>query len=267
MANAGGMASGTGQSAVNHANPALHNASQPAALATRAPAAPNAQPTIEWSVQTTRPAPSPLLTPASTPSASAGTFDASPWLVPGGTERLAAELPAVLKGGAAPQAQSVMVAAEGVGDAVVDPSMSSSNGARSTGGTARVAAPPTLAPNVLSTAPEIPVMPSERPITRLHARVSDGKRVMDVGVARESDGYAVEVRAPRDFVAEIREMEGDIDAALRDDGGDGLASFDASAEDEHPASASESDHVEVRPTETDETQPSSDPRRMLDRRV
>jgi hypothetical protein len=108
-------------------------------------------------------------------------------------------------------------------------------------------------------------MPGEKPITRLNARVSDGKRVLDVGVSRESDGYAVEVRAPRDFVADIREMEGDIDAALRDDGGDGLASFDASSEDEYAAPEAES--REAPSVVADESEPSSDPRRMLDRRV
>tara|TARA_B100001093_G_scaffold473540_1_gene497534 strand:+ start:123 stop:458 length:336 start_codon:yes stop_codon:yes gene_type:complete len=111
-------------------------------------------------------------------------------------------------------------------------------------------------------------MLNEKPLTRLQARVSDGERVLDVGVARESDGYAVEVRAPRDFVAEIREMEGDIDAALRDDGGDGLASFDASAEDEY--AAPEPDPIEAPRSGVDEpqsSQPSSDPRRILDRRV
>lgn len=265
--NTGGMGSATGPSALHQASTPQQSAPQQAVLAARASGASNAQPTIEWSVQTTRPAPSPLLTPASTPSASSGTFDASPWLAPGGTERPPAELPAVLKGGTAPQTQPVVVTTDGGGDAVVDPSMSSSSSARSTSGTARVAAPPTLAPNGLATAPEVPVMPGERPLTRLHARVSDGKRVLDVGVARESDGYAVEVRAPRDFVAEIREMEGDIDAALRDDGGDGLASFDASAEDEHPTSASESEPADMRASTSDDPQPSSDPRRMLDRRV
>jgi hypothetical protein len=174
-------------------------------------------------------------------------------------------MPAI-KPGPSTLAQTVALGAEGGLDVPADSGLLSSQAnSRSVGAAARVAQPQALAPNVLATAPEVPVMLNEKPITRLHARVSDGKRVLDVGVARESDGYAVEVRAPRDFVAEIREMEGDIDAALRDDGGDGLASFDASSEDEY--AAPESEHVDVRRADVDDPQPSSDPRRILDRRV
>jgi hypothetical protein len=90
--------------------------------------------------------------------------------------------------------------------------------------------------------------------------------VLEMGVSREADGYAVEVRAARDFVAEIQEMEGDIDAALREDGGEGLASFDASAEDEYDSA--EADLVESGATAEEESGSSPepvDPRRMLDR--
>ena len=83
-----------------------------------------------------------------------------------------------------------------------------------------------------ASAPEAPVTVSDRPLSRVDLRVQDGDRSMRLGVAREAEGYAVEVRAPRDVVAEIRDLEADVDAALREDGGEGLASFDASAEDE-----------------------------------
>ena len=109
-------------------------------------------------------------------------------------------------------------------------------------------------------------MPNERPLTRVDVRVSDGERVLEMGVSREADGYAVEVRAARDFVAEIQELEGEIDAALREDGGEGLASFDASAEDEYDSG--DADLVESGASAEEEARAEPtpvDPRRMLDR--
>jgi hypothetical protein len=103
----------------------------------------------------------------------------------------------------------------------------------------------------------------------VNARFRDGARVVELGVARESDGIAVEVRAPRDFVAEIREMEGDIDAALRENGGEGLSSFDASAKDEYDTDP-EGDSREAggpAAAESVEAAPVTDPNRLLDRRV
>jgi hypothetical protein len=262
VAEAAGMSAFSSPGSTPATAAALASATQPAATS----AGPG--PSVEWSAQTVRPT-QPLMTPAQAPAltaASAGTFDTAPWLMaPNAGEGSLGEPAAALK--ATPTMPSgPVVAAEGVVDVSAESSMArATEGARSPAAAARTVQARALAPNVLATAPEVPVMPGEKPITRLNARVSDGKRVLDVGVSRESDGYAVEVRAPRDFVADIREMEGDIDAALRDDGGDGLASFDASSEDEYAAPEAES--REAPSVVADESEPSSDPSRMLDRRV
>ncbi len=261
----GTVAESAGMAALS-SSPSKAAALAPAALSSAANAP--SGPSVEWSVETVRPA-TPLMTPAQGPAAtasSAGTFDTAPWLMsPNVGEGSGAQPPTVHKLGPSLPAGTV-VPSEAVVEASVESTVAQvSEGARSPAAAARGVQARALAPNVLATAPEVPVMPNEKPITRLNARVSDGRRVLDVGVSRESDGYAVEVRAPRDFVAEIREMEGDIDAALRDDGGDGLASFDASAEDEYSAPDGES--LEASPVAVDDAEPSSDPRRMLDRRV
>ena len=111
-------------------------------------------------------------------------------------------------------------------------------------------------------------MTSERPLSRVDLRVVDGDRVLRLGVAREAEGYAVEVRAPRDVVAEIRDLEADVDAALREDGEDGLASFDATAEDEafDGADLLEAEAVAEVDSPADAS-PAVDPHRLLDRRA
>jgi hypothetical protein len=103
----------------------------------------------------------------------------------------------------------------------------------------------------------------------VNARFRDWARIVELGVARESDGIAVEVRAPRDFVAEIREMEGDIDAALRENGGEGLSSFDASAKDDYEPEPDGDSHEAASSSSADTTTdpPLIDPNRLLDRHV
>ena len=116
--------------------------------------------------------------------------------------------------------------------------------------------------------PEAPVTLSERPLSRVDLRVADGDRVLRLGVAREAEGYAVEVRAPRDVVAEIRDLEADVEAALREDGEDGLASFDASAEDEaFDGPELFEGEAEADVASTADTSPAVDPHRLLDRRA
>jgi hypothetical protein len=61
--------------------------------------------------------------------------------------------------------------------------------------------------------------------------VRDGDHDLRIAVQRDANGYAVEMRAPREVVPELRSLEGQIDHALQDDSGGGLASFDAQAED------------------------------------
>jgi hypothetical protein len=91
---------------------------------------------------------------------------------------------------------------------------------------------------------------------------------MRLGVVREADGYAVEVRAPRDVVAEIRDLEADVDAALREDGDDGLASFDTFVEDDSLDGLDffEED-TEAETVDASQNEVVSDPTRLLDRRV
>jgi hypothetical protein len=224
-----------------------------------------------------------LMMPKSAPS---GTFDAVPWL------SLDRESPEVVTGDVGLERRSSAGVARSL---TSSPSGPASNSLSSTGVTSGSVlggsdslglggvesarpttsqalpsrAPVPLAPNLNATAPEAPVLPYERPITRVNARFRDGARIVELGVARESDGIAVEVRAPRDFVAEIREMEGDIDAALRENGGEGLSSFDASAKDDYESELDGDSHEAASSSSADTTTdpPLIDPNRLLDRHV
>ena len=266
-------------SAERPAQPARTVASTPAP----APAAP--QPSMEWTAHTITRSVAPRPAPVSArpaPAPTGGTFDAAPWLVaddldasaPKPTTPASAEpepsspptRPLQVSRSAPMMLSRAVASAEvlvdaGDADVVSAQNTDITRPAMSAVRSVRTAAP--LSPALQATAPEVPVMPHERSLTRVDVRVSDGDRVLEVGVTRESEGYAVEVRAPRDFVAEIQDMEGDIDAALREDGGEGLASFDASAEDEYEARDSDLSESEA-PVQADAT-PAADPRRILDR--
>ena len=64
----------------------------------------------------------------------------------------------------------------------------------------------------------------------MELKVSDGDHSFRLSVAREADGLNVELKAPREIVADLRALEPDVEAALAEDGYD-LASFDAHEED------------------------------------
>lgn len=70
----------------------------------------------------------------------------------------------------------------------------------------------------------------------MELKVSDGDRSFRLSVAREADGLNVELKAPREIVADLRALEPDVEAALAEDGYD-LASFDAHAEDSQSEAA------------------------------
>jgi hypothetical protein len=80
--------------------------------------------------------------------------------------------------------------------------------------------------------PRVRFQPPPAPVpTRVEVTVKDGDHDLRIAVQRDANGYAVELRAPREVVPELRSLEGQIDHALQDDSGGGLASFDAQAED------------------------------------
>lgn len=64
----------------------------------------------------------------------------------------------------------------------------------------------------------------------MELKVSDGDHSFRLSIAREADGLNVELKAPREIVADLRALEPDVEAALAEDGYD-LASFDAHADD------------------------------------
>lgn len=228
----------------------------------------------------------PHSTPVAAQSASSGTFDAAPWLAPdpsasapGEVETVRSSSDRVETGSTArptsglrtgplllnPSSIAVDVPVEaGDAEAISSRGTDITRPAMSSLRSVRVASP--ASPNLMATAPEVPVMPGERSITRVDVRVSDGERVLELGVSRETDGYAVEVRAARDFVADIQDLEGDIDAALREDGGEGLASFDATSEDEYESAGSELEEATGADRgDSPVDRPVSDPNRILDR--
>lgn len=67
-------------------------------------------------------------------------------------------------------------------------------------------------------------------LTRIELEVEEGDHALKVTLAREADGLAVEVRGPREVVAELRALRPEIDAALAEEGFD-LTAYDA---DEDP---------------------------------
>jgi hypothetical protein len=64
----------------------------------------------------------------------------------------------------------------------------------------------------------------------MELKVSDGEHSFRLSIAREADGLNVELKAPREIVADLRALEPDVEAALAEDGYE-LASFDAHADD------------------------------------
>ncbi len=66
-------------------------------------------------------------------------------------------------------------------------------------------------------------------LDHLELRVDDGEQSFRLSVAREADGLNVEVKAPREVVADLRALEPEIEAALAEEGFE-LAHFDAQTE-------------------------------------
>lgn len=167
---------------------------------------------------------------ASAKPAQASTFSATPWLNGGGDAeappslRVAAALAANVsdRAGGLPQAAGPVLA--GDTSVVVD-----SPTARPSSSTLPIAKAMT-APTVEQRGVRAFVVPAPVP-TRLEVKVRDGDQHLRISVHREADGYAVELRAPRDVVSQLQAMEPEIDNALRHDDSGGLASFDAQAED------------------------------------
>ncbi len=182
-----------------------------------------------------RGSPSPAAGARSAPSApakpaQASTFSATPWLNGGGDAeatpslRVAAAVASTVsdRAGGLPQGTAPVLA--GDTSAVVD--SPTSRPSSSTLPIAKAMTAPTVEPRGVRAF----VVPAPVP-TRLEVKVRDGDQHLRISVHREADGYAVELRAPRDVVSQLQAMEPEIDNALRHDDSGGLASFDAQAED------------------------------------
>ncbi len=61
---------------------------------------------------------------------------------------------------------------------------------------------------------------------KIEVDIQDGEHALKVTLAQEADGLVVEVRSPREAVAQLRALEPEVDAALADSGYD-LDSYDA----------------------------------------
>ena len=239
-------------------------------------------PSPSMQVTYTPPRPAPVAPGvASHTGVSSGTFDATPWMQadvsptpsalqspptttsvePGPTTPTRS--PATL-----PTQPGSMQAVDAVFTDIPDaaPADISSSESVRTPAAARASASTLTLPSVSSTAPELPASAVDgRLPERLEVRVRDGEHGLRLGVAREVDGLAVEVRAPRDLVAELRALEPEIDAAVRDDEGRGLASFDATAEDD-AGERTDEDDISRPESDAPDTAP-RDPTRLLDARV
>ncbi len=224
---------------------------------------------VRWTAKAATPGP--VTTNLRAPQPSARTFDDSPWLFL--DDAVQDEAPP--SSATRPQLAARPVPATAAGMVRAGPVPSSlaevpteGTTARNAGGVApRGTVVAQALPQPSQSAPESAFWVPERPIERLDVRVGEGRRALQVGITRDTDGYAVEVRSHRDFVAEIQHLEGDIDASLRENGGDGLASFDASADDGAYDSADEDGVAEFdAPASSDEVV-KVDPRRLLDRRA
>jgi hypothetical protein len=68
---------------------------------------------------------------------------------------------------------------------------------------------------------------------RLELRIDEGGQGIRVAVTKEeAGGYAVELRSPRELVPELRALRSELETALGGEDEQGLASFDASADDQ-----------------------------------
>lgn len=68
---------------------------------------------------------------------------------------------------------------------------------------------------------------------RLELRIEEGGQGIRVAVTKdEAGGYAVELRSPRELVPELRALRSELEAALGGEDEQGLASFDARADDQ-----------------------------------
>lgn len=71
----------------------------------------------------------------------------------------------------------------------------------------------------------------------MELKVTDGEHSFRLSIAREADGLNVELKAPREIVADLRALEPEVEAALAEDGYE-LASFDAQTDDSHSEGSS-----------------------------
>lgn len=186
--------------------------------------------------------------PSSPPASAASTFGAAPWLVDLAPEAVAPPS----SSGRGPAAQPAPVALPVRGPAAVPEGAVLGRGAAlaptaaAEGALLGPEAPladarPTSAPAVTASVlsaepavvePRVRFQPPPAPVpTRVEVTVRDGDHDLRIAVQRDANGYAVEMRAPREVVPELRSLEGQIDHALQDESGGGLASFDAQAED------------------------------------
>jgi hypothetical protein len=85
-------------------------------------------------------------------------------------------------------------------------------------------------------------------LTRVELEVDEGDHALKVTLAREADGLAVEVRGPREVVAELRALRPEVDAALADEGFD-LTAYDA---DEDPDAGARDSNDEDDPAAGDD---------------
>lgn len=97
-------------------------------------------------------------------------------------------------------------------------------GGRSPGAEARPGGPARAAPELSAPVPE-----------RLELKLDEGGQSIRVAVTKETaGGYGVELRGPRELVPELRALRSELETALGGDEEQGLASFDASADDHPP---------------------------------
>jgi hypothetical protein len=196
--------------------------------------------------------------PAAAPPAAAA--------APGGVEAQAVEPFA-----SSPTEPEAAPRADGAGQSLRSPSGPAAPGPEA----ARPAAPGPESP-----ARPLPERPAELP-ARLEVVVRDSAGDIRVAVTREDSGYGVEMRAPRELVPELRALRPALESALSGEGDaeQGLASFDASADDlprdEQGEAADERGAApgqdplppSRRPRTPAPPRPAPNPARLLDRRA
>ena len=264
----------SGKAPAPQARPVLAPLARPARPASGDRSAPVAQIRITG-------APQAPASPASPRAAlAASTFGAAPWLAdlgpsepaplgqPAGPAQqggpppgVAGRLPPPPSGRAAVAGESSLKVATPSG--LADGASSSESGSASAPAAARATSAPVVTASTLSAEPalvepRVRFQPPPAPVPqRMEVRVKDGEHDLRIAVHKEASGYAVEMRAPREVVPELRALEGQIDQALSEDGDSGLASFDAQAEDSFsegtPARSDEA--AELAELESDPTGP------------